>query len=35
MNADQLRDGNVPAGKGPLEVVEQALAALPASTAAR
>jgi hypothetical protein len=29
--ADQFRDGNVPAGKGPLEVVKQAFAALPAS----
>jgi len=29
--ADEFRDGNVPAGKGPLEVVKRAFAALPAS----
>jgi hypothetical protein len=28
--ADEFRDGNVPAGKGPLEVVKRAFAALPA-----
>jgi hypothetical protein len=29
--ADEFRDGNVPAGKGPVEVVKRAFAALPAS----
>lgn len=29
--ADQFRDGNVPAGKAPLDVVKRAFAALPAS----
>ena len=29
--ADEFRDGNVPAGKAPLDVVKRAFASLPAS----